>query len=142
MLIDKGMVKIVGREESLGRPLLYGTTRFFLETFGLMDLKSLPNADELIRGDEAGTRGRKAKVEGDDEQPTDESPPTPAVSEAIAAMAEAVGGNTQNDDTADDAAAADDSSAGELAESTDEVEAEGDVDADIDADAEIGRAHV
>ena len=41
-LIDKGLVKIVGRAEVLGRPLLYGTTRKFLEIFGLNSLKDLP----------------------------------------------------------------------------------------------------
>jgi len=42
-LIDKGLVKIVGRAEELGRPLLYGTTRKFLEVFGLNNLKDLPD---------------------------------------------------------------------------------------------------
>lgn len=46
-LIDKGLVKIVGRAEELGRPLLYGTTRKFLETFGLGSLKDLPTAEDL-----------------------------------------------------------------------------------------------
>ena len=46
-LIDKGLVKIVGRAEELGRPLLYGTTRKFLETFGLGNLKDLPSAEDL-----------------------------------------------------------------------------------------------
>ena len=46
-LCEKGLVKIVGRAEELGRPLLYGTTRKFLETFGLGTLKDLPQASEL-----------------------------------------------------------------------------------------------
>ena len=46
-LCDKGMVKIVGRAEVLGRPLLYGTTRKFLEVFGLSSLKDLPQAEQL-----------------------------------------------------------------------------------------------
>lgn len=46
-LCDKGLVKIVGRAEELGRPLLYGTTRKFLEVFGLNSLKDLPQADDL-----------------------------------------------------------------------------------------------
>jgi len=47
MLVEKGMVKIVGREEVIGRPFLYGTTRKFLERFGLKSLKDLPQADQL-----------------------------------------------------------------------------------------------
>ena len=46
-LTDKGMVKIVGRAEELGRPLLYGTTKRFLEVFGLNSLKDLPSAEDL-----------------------------------------------------------------------------------------------
>jgi len=46
-LIEKGLVKIVGRAEELGRPLLYGTTKKFLETFGLGSLKDLPTNEDL-----------------------------------------------------------------------------------------------
>lgn len=46
-LIYKGMVKIAGRAEVLGRPLLYGTTKKFLDMFGLNNLKDLPKVEEL-----------------------------------------------------------------------------------------------
>ncbi len=46
-LIDRGFVRIVGHHDSLGRPLLYGTTRRFLEHFGLADLSELPMAEQL-----------------------------------------------------------------------------------------------
>jgi segregation and condensation protein B len=46
-LMYKGVVKIVGRAEVLGRPLLYGTTKKFLELFGLNNLKDLPKVEEL-----------------------------------------------------------------------------------------------
>jgi len=46
-LMDKGLVKIVGRAEVLGRPTLYGTTKKFLEVFGLNSLKDLPKVEEL-----------------------------------------------------------------------------------------------
>lgn len=46
-LMYKGLVKIVGRAEVLGRPMLYGTTKRFLEVFGLNSLKDLPKAEEL-----------------------------------------------------------------------------------------------
>lgn len=41
-LMEKGMVKIVGRQETLGRPVLYGTTKKFLQAFGLGSLRDLP----------------------------------------------------------------------------------------------------
>jgi segregation and condensation protein B len=46
-LMDKGLVKIVGRAEVLGRPMMYGTTKKFLEVFGLNSLKDLPKIEEL-----------------------------------------------------------------------------------------------
>ncbi len=46
-LCEKGLVKIVGRAEELGRPLLYGTTKKFLEVFGLSSLRDLPQAQDL-----------------------------------------------------------------------------------------------
>ena len=46
-LMYKGLVKIIGRAEVLGRPMLYGTTRKFLEVFGLNTLKDLPKVEEL-----------------------------------------------------------------------------------------------
>ncbi len=48
-LIDRGMVKVVGRAEEPGSPLLYGTTKRFLHTFGLKNLTELPRAKELKR---------------------------------------------------------------------------------------------
>lgn len=46
-LMEKKLIRIVGRAEELGRPMLYGTTRTFLEVFGLASLKDLPKAEEL-----------------------------------------------------------------------------------------------
>ncbi|HEY2615300.1 MAG TPA: SMC-Scp complex subunit ScpB [Chthoniobacterales bacterium] len=46
-LMERGLVRIAGRAEFPGRPLLYETTQFFLEHFGLRDLDELPNAEEL-----------------------------------------------------------------------------------------------
>lgn len=46
-LLDRGLVKIAGRAEVAGRPLLYATTQYFLDHFGLRHLDELPNAAEL-----------------------------------------------------------------------------------------------
>lgn len=46
-LIEKGLVKITGRDEVLGRPLLYGTTTKFLDHFGLKSIKDLPKVEDL-----------------------------------------------------------------------------------------------
>ncbi len=46
-LLEYGIIDVVGRSESVGRPLLYGTTDRFLELFGLNSLSDLPNLREL-----------------------------------------------------------------------------------------------
>jgi segregation and condensation protein B len=46
-LMERGLVKISGRAEVPGRPLLYETTQFFLDHFGLRNLDELPNVEEL-----------------------------------------------------------------------------------------------
>lgn len=46
-LMDRRLVKITGRAEELGRPMLYGTTRQFLDTFGLASLKDLPKPEDF-----------------------------------------------------------------------------------------------
>jgi segregation and condensation protein B len=43
LLMEKGLIRICGRHDSLGRPVLYGTTKKFLQVFGLKSLKDLPN---------------------------------------------------------------------------------------------------
>jgi segregation and condensation protein B len=46
-LIDRKLVKIVGRKQVVGRPFMYGTTREFLERFGLNDLSDLPKIEDM-----------------------------------------------------------------------------------------------
>jgi segregation and condensation protein B len=46
-LLERRLVMIKGRAEELGRPILYGTSREFLDAFGLASLKDLPTANEL-----------------------------------------------------------------------------------------------
>jgi segregation and condensation protein B len=46
-LLEKKLVRILGKKDIPGRPLIYGTSREFLEIFGLKDLKSLPTLKEI-----------------------------------------------------------------------------------------------
>ncbi len=48
-LMERGLVRIAGEDNSLGRPFIYETTRAFLEKFGLGTLDDLPNARQLRR---------------------------------------------------------------------------------------------
>lgn len=52
-LLERRLIKIMGRKEAPGRPLLYGTTREFLQYFGLKDLTELPTLKDLIREEAA-----------------------------------------------------------------------------------------
>ena len=46
-LLEKRLVRILGKKDIPGRPLIYGTSKEFLEVFGLKDLKSLPTLKEI-----------------------------------------------------------------------------------------------
>ncbi len=48
-LLERGLIEQTGRAEVVGRPMQYGTTKLFLEYFGLANLETLPAADELRR---------------------------------------------------------------------------------------------
>jgi len=66
-LLEMQLVKVVGRSELPGRPWLFGTTRKFMEHFGLKSLAELPGTDELRRMDDdekraAARRARAAAV--------------------------------------------------------------------------------
>ena len=47
LLMEKGLVRIAGRHDSLGRPVLYATTKRFLQVFGLKGLEDLPQVERL-----------------------------------------------------------------------------------------------
>jgi segregation and condensation protein B len=68
LLMEKGLVRIAGRHDSLGRPVLYGTTRKFLQVFGLRNLRDLPQAEQLrppMKGTEdSKPRGGSSRPEG------------------------------------------------------------------------------
>jgi segregation and condensation protein B len=69
-LLARKLVKIVGRKDVIGRPLLYGTTRQFLEVFGLRDLAALPGLSEVAgampESVGAGAAGGEETWSGDD----------------------------------------------------------------------------
>lgn len=62
-LMERGLVKIGGEEDSLGRPYLYITTRKFFELFGLRTLDDLPNAEGLRRREETPQPEAPATIE-------------------------------------------------------------------------------
>lgn len=67
-LMDRGLVRIGGEEDSLGRPFLYETTRQFLSMFGLQRLEDMPNHASLRR---QRTLPAIAEMESESEEPED-----------------------------------------------------------------------
>jgi segregation and condensation protein B len=51
-LLERKLLRIIGRKEALGRPLLYGTTLEFMKQFGLKSLDELPRLEELAPPEE------------------------------------------------------------------------------------------
>ena len=82
-LMERGLVRICGEEDSLGRPYLYDTTKKFLELFGLKSLDDLPMADTLRRRPQT----EPAAQVGEESEPGGESAsePEPADPEEQAA---------------------------------------------------------
>jgi segregation and condensation protein B len=91
-LMESQLVRIMGRSELPGRPLLYGTTHLFLEHFGLKDVTELPKLDELARLDtvrraraaEAAARQSPVVEEPSVEVTESPIPEEPAADEAAA----------------------------------------------------------
>ncbi|MFC1645657.1 SMC-Scp complex subunit ScpB [Candidatus Omnitrophota bacterium] len=83
-LLEKGLIRTVGRKEVIGRPFVYGTTRSFLEYFGLNSLDELPDVEEFVQTlkDRESAEITPLKVEeldsaqpkGTDHPPLDETP--------------------------------------------------------------------
>lgn len=72
-LMEKKLVKILGRTEAVGNPLIYGTTKEFLEAFGLKDLAELPTLKEFQELDDASLRTLDAHGISIDDPPTAEA---------------------------------------------------------------------
>ena len=95
-LVDRGLIEVVARGEGLGRPLLYGTTRKFLEHFGFKSLEDLPRPEELpvvlrtrtVESGESPSATEEPAAEGADLTPERPDAGTPE--------AEAVGDGREN----------------------------------------------
>ena len=64
-LLEKRLIRITGRKQVVGRPMLYGTTKQFLLHFGLKDLDELPKIEEFaeVLGEEVDVPGLKRAIE-------------------------------------------------------------------------------
>jgi len=92
-LLERRLVRIQGRKEGPGRPILYGTTKEFLEVFGLPDLNALPALGELGEGAEALMARADASTGAGDDAPVEGGP-----DEAAAAAADEPVAAAESDD--------------------------------------------
>ncbi|HXQ21470.1 MAG TPA: SMC-Scp complex subunit ScpB [Candidatus Acidoferrales bacterium] len=101
-LLSRRLIKISGRKEAVGRPLLYSTTTEFLETFGLKDLNELPSLKELGPAPDAddGQTVPEAREQAPSATATSEQPATAqsAREELAAEPSEAVVADAAADD--------------------------------------------
>jgi segregation and condensation protein B len=65
-LLDKGLIEITGKADTIGRPMLYGTTAKFMEYFGINDLNELPVPKEVST--EVNTIGENPDLKESDAQ--------------------------------------------------------------------------
>ncbi|NOZ87906.1 MAG: SMC-Scp complex subunit ScpB [Deltaproteobacteria bacterium] len=71
-LLERGLLRILGRKDEVGRPLIYGTSREFLEFFGLKDLKGLPTLKDLEELEQEHGQGFEEDGSREDAGQTDE----------------------------------------------------------------------
>jgi len=75
-LMERGLVRIGGQEDTLGRPYLYETTRHFLEIFGLHNLDDLPMVDRLRQAKPKKDENDESAAQGEEADENETSPPT------------------------------------------------------------------
>lgn len=51
-LLERKLIAVTGRAEELGRPMLYGTTKHFLDSFGIKSVKDLPSVETMVKANE------------------------------------------------------------------------------------------
>lgn len=73
-LLERKLIKIVGRKETLGRPLLYGTTQEFLKYFGLKHLSELPTIEDFSPPEESSAVSTSDDSEPEGDIPADDAP--------------------------------------------------------------------
>ena len=74
-LLERRLIKIAGRKEAPGRPIIYATTPEFLETFGLKDLDGLPDLKEFQEIERAVEQAEAGPVESVEAYPPDAEQP-------------------------------------------------------------------
>ncbi|MGE0455006.1 MAG: SMC-Scp complex subunit ScpB [Vicinamibacteria bacterium] len=131
-LLEKRLIKIMGRKEVVGRPILYGTSKQFLLQYGLKDLAELPTIEDFaeVLGEEVDVPGLKRALEA----------PAPASVE-LDEEALAEGATDAGSEEGSGAEHGEGEAADEESEDDDEYEDDDDDDGDGDGDGDEGDGH-
>lgn len=93
-LLNKGLIEIVGRKEVPGRPFIYGTTKTFLEYFGLRSLDGLPKIEELANinlaalSEQTIVADETQRIVDTEEEPTQETSGQSRLADGVATLSE------------------------------------------------------
>jgi segregation and condensation protein B len=82
-LLERRMIKIAGRKEAPGRPMVYATTDEFLEIFGLKDLESLPDLSEFREIERSIEQANTGPIQSVETHPEDVAPVDPALADEV-----------------------------------------------------------
>ncbi|MCH7573312.1 MAG: SMC-Scp complex subunit ScpB, partial [Planctomycetes bacterium] len=85
-LLERRLIKIVGRAEELGRPMLYGTTSEFLKVFGLARIEDLPDVEGLnppsMKKNPGEAKSSSSQTEIETDSKTPDNPPEGGVDQS------------------------------------------------------------
>ncbi len=128
-LQDRRLIDVVGRGDGLGRPLLYGTTPYFLEHFGFQSLEGLPRPEELpiILRERLPLGPEEVEGEGEDEEQDSGQQESLALSD----------GGAGSDDEGEVSDAASDAALDESADADAHIDINVDVELDVDSEAPL-----
>lgn len=98
-LLERRLVKIGGRKEAPGRPIMYATTPEFLETFGLKDLDGLPDLKEFQEIERAVEQAETGPVESIETHPEDQPPQQAESTDSAASTDSSEGGDSPPDES-------------------------------------------
>jgi segregation and condensation protein B len=97
MLLERDLIKILGKKDEPGRPLLYGTTQAFLEFFGLKALKDLPSLREFTELSDDSRRTFDREMADSPDAPADLNLATLAAAASAAGTAETGASSLEED---------------------------------------------
>ena len=111
-LLERRLIKIAGRKEAPGRPIVYETTPEFLELFGLKDLESLPDLSEFREIERAVEQTETKPIESLEKMPEDADSDAAQGDETIIAAIKSEASNETSSESSESPAGSDEPKSG------------------------------